>query len=85
MPPGASLATTDLYYHLLAIIVRARLCVERALAEGPPVQVAAATEQEALEAGAGEAVSAARSATDAQNAPSGHKLGGASGYLMQRR
>jgi probable O-glycosylation ligase (exosortase A-associated) len=84
-----NLATFDLYYHLLAIIVQTRLCVERAIAAGPPVQVAAPEEAEAeagADAEAGTAAGAvARSDAPAKGAPANHKLGGASGYLIQRR
>ncbi len=85
-----NLATFDLYYHVLAIIVQTRLCVQRALTQGPPVQAAAAAEQ-TPGAEAGEATALAREdveakgATGARDVPAGHKLGGASGYLIQRR
>ncbi|MEX2454847.1 MAG: putative O-glycosylation ligase, exosortase A system-associated [Rhodospirillaceae bacterium] len=91
-----NLATFDLYYHLLAIIVQTRLCVARAVAEGPPLAVRPVTGAEAdphAQGGDDAAVEEALPGPEEtveetgrqEGRETGGRLGGASGYLIRRR
>ena len=83
-----NLATFDLYYHVLAIIVQTRLCVGRALASAPvpaPETKDAAT-ADAPDAGPDtEPDTAPEKAARLRRLPPGTQLGGVSGYLIKRR
>lgn len=80
-----NLATFDLYYHVLAIIVQTRLCVARALSsDAPPLRYGAATASDPADTPPDEVMDGAPASPEGATSPARQKLGGASGFLIQK-